>query len=62
MNVVVSNQIGHTLEVYIDDMVVKTMEGGNHGGGLDEILKSVRSYNLCVNPPNVLPGFRQESS
>lgn len=32
MNVVLSNQIGCTLEVYIDDMVIKTHEEENQCG------------------------------
>lgn len=50
MNVVLSNQIGCTLEVYIDDMVVKTHEEENQCGDLEDILKSVKRYNMRLNP------------
>jgi hypothetical protein len=50
MDRVFSQQIGRNLEVYIDDMVVKTPEEGDHGKDLAEILASVRKYNMRLNP------------
>jgi hypothetical protein len=50
MDRVFSQQIGKNLEVYIDDMVVKTPEDGNHSDDLAEILASVRRYNMRLNP------------
>ncbi|WJX77767.1 hypothetical protein P8452_61043 [Trifolium repens] len=38
------------LEVYIDDMVVKTTEAGEHDQDLSDILASVRKYNMRLNP------------
>jgi hypothetical protein len=38
------------LEVYIDDMVVKTTETGEHYQDLSDILASVRKYNMRLNP------------
>jgi hypothetical protein len=49
MDRVFSHQIGRNLEIYIDDMVVKTTEDGNHDKNLDEILASVRKYNMRLN-------------
>ncbi|GAU45985.1 hypothetical protein TSUD_401250 [Trifolium subterraneum] len=43
-------QIGKNLEVYIDDMVVKTQKEGEHDKDLEDILKSVRKYNMRLNP------------
>ncbi|GAU29444.1 hypothetical protein TSUD_150140 [Trifolium subterraneum] len=42
MDRVFLEQIGKNLEVYIDDMVVKTQKEGEHDKDLDDILKSVR--------------------
>ncbi|GAU23009.1 hypothetical protein TSUD_297540 [Trifolium subterraneum] len=42
--------IGKNLEVYIDDMVVKTEEEDEHDKDLGDILKSVRKYNMRLNP------------
>ncbi|WJX58397.1 hypothetical protein P8452_43858 [Trifolium repens] len=50
MDRVFSEQIGKNLEVYIDDMVVKTTEEGEHDQDLDDILASVRKYNMRLNP------------
>jgi hypothetical protein len=50
MDRVFAQQIGRNLEVYIDDMVVKTPEEGNHNKDLAEILSSVRKYNMRLNP------------
>lgn len=38
MDVVLSKQIGCNLEVYIDDMIVKTLEGKSHAINLEDIL------------------------
>lgn len=38
------------LEVYIDDMTVKTSEGEIHFIDLEDILKSLRRYNMRLNP------------
>ncbi|MCI61650.1 hypothetical protein A2U01_0082907, partial [Trifolium medium] len=50
MDRVFSEQIGKNLEVYIDDMVVKTAEEGEHVKDLADILSSVRRYNMRLNP------------
>jgi hypothetical protein len=50
MDRVFSEQIGKNLEVYIDDMVVKTTEASEHDQDLSDILASVRKYNMRLNP------------
>ncbi|KAK2382358.1 hypothetical protein QL285_069902 [Trifolium repens] len=50
MDRVFSKQIGKNLEVYIDDMVVKTTETCEHDQDLSDILASVRKYNMRLNP------------
>ncbi|GAU42470.1 hypothetical protein TSUD_100820 [Trifolium subterraneum] len=49
MDRVFVEQIGKNLEVYIDDMVVKIEKEGEHDKDLDDILKSVRKYNMRLN-------------
>ncbi|GAU41237.1 hypothetical protein TSUD_280360 [Trifolium subterraneum] len=49
MDRVFVEQIGKNLEVYIDGMVVKTEKEGEHDKDLDDILKSVRKYNMRLN-------------
>ena len=43
-------QFGHTIEVYIDDMVVKSVDAGNHVKDLREVFDILRSYNMKLNP------------
>jgi hypothetical protein len=50
MDRVFSEQIGRNVEVYIDDMVVKTTEEGEHDQDRGDILASVRKYNMRLNP------------
>lgn len=44
MDIVFSSQIGRNLEVYMDDMLVKTQEEGRHMDGLKETFESM-SFN-----------------
>ncbi|XP_016173638.1 uncharacterized protein LOC107616157 [Arachis ipaensis] len=50
MNKVFEQQIGRNVEVYVDDMVVKTKVGHPHIEDLDEIFTQVRKYNMRLNP------------
>lgn len=49
MNVVLSKQIGHNLEVYIYDMIMKTSEGEHHAVDFKDILVTISNYNMCFN-------------
>jgi len=50
MDTIFAKQIGRNLEVYIDDLVVKTKEEDSHTEDLREILQQVREYNMRLNP------------
>ncbi|XP_072060454.1 uncharacterized protein [Arachis hypogaea] len=50
--------IGRNLEVYVDDMVVKTKVGHTHIDDLDEIFAQVRKYNMRLNPEKCAFGVR----
>ena len=50
MNKVFANQIGRTMEVYVDDMVTKTMGDGDHCKDLREIFAQIRKFNMHLNP------------
>jgi len=50
MDTIFAKQIGRNLEVYIDDLIVKTKEGNSHEEDLKEILQQVRKYNMRLNP------------
>lgn len=45
MHSVLTHQIGWNLEVYVDDMIVKTIEGRNYEEDLEDVLQSVRKYD-----------------
>lgn len=49
MNVVFSHQIWHNIEVYVDDMMVKTTEGHNHAMDLKDVQLSIKKYNMHLN-------------
>lgn len=38
MNDLFAHQIGQNMEVYIDDVIVKTIEGNNHGEDFEDVL------------------------
>lgn len=46
MNVLFSKYIGQTLELYIDDMIVKKQEGESHAANSKDILEPIRRYNM----------------
>ena len=42
--------LGKTMEVYIDDMLVKSKELPDHAGHLQEAFKLLRAYGMKLNP------------
>ncbi|XP_015955836.1 uncharacterized protein LOC107480200 [Arachis duranensis] len=50
MDKVFHNQIGRSMEIYVDDMVAKTTQGMSHCDDLREIFEQVRTYNMRLNP------------
>uniref|UniRef100_A0A2N9F868 RNase H type-1 domain-containing protein n=1 Tax=Fagus sylvatica TaxID=28930 RepID=A0A2N9F868_FAGSY len=44
-----SELLGKTVEVYIDDMVVKSVKGTDHVGDLREVFEILRRHNLKLN-------------
>ena len=46
MNLVFVEQIGKTMEVYVNDMVTKTTDDGDHCKDLQEILTQIRKFNM----------------
>lgn len=49
MDGVFSHQIRSNLEVYVDDVIVKTIGGRNHTKDLEDIMQLVRKYNMRLN-------------
>ena len=50
MNKMFHNQIGRNVEVYIDDMLVKTKDEDKHLDDLEETFKTLRQYRMKLNP------------
>ena len=43
-------QIGQNVEVYVDDMLVKSLDEGKHLDDLQETFNTLRWYNMKLNP------------
>ena len=56
MNKMFRNQIGRNVEVYIDDMLVKTKDDLNHLEDLEETFKTLRQYRMKLNPSKCIFG------
>ena len=49
MNKMFANQIGRNVQVYVDDMLVKSQREENHLKDLEETFGTLRSYNMKLN-------------
>jgi len=58
MHKVFREQIGKNMEVYVDDMIVKSCEVHRHVKDLEEIFAQIRKYNLRLNPKKCVFGVR----
>ena len=45
-----ANQIGRNMEVYVDDMLVKTKKAGELTSDLMEMFNTLRRYRMKLNP------------
>ena len=52
--------IGHTIEVYVDDMITKFKEPNDHVKHLEETFELLRKYQMKLNPEKC--AFRVSSS
>ena len=43
-------QIGQNVKVYVDDMLVKSLDEGGHLGDLQETFETLRRYKMKLNP------------
>jgi hypothetical protein len=50
MNLIFHELLGNTVEVYIDDIVVKSAEFGSHLADLPKAFDKIRQYGLKINP------------
>ena len=47
---VFKSEIGKTIEVYVDDMVVKSTKEEDHQGSLNKVFDLLRRHNIKLNP------------
>ena len=50
MNKMFAHQIGRNVQVYVDDMLVKSLCENNHLDDLQETFDTLRLYNMKLNP------------
>ena len=50
VNKIFEEQIGKSIEVYIDDMLVKSLRAEDHLTHLQETFEILRKYNMKLNP------------
>ena len=53
-------QIGQNVEVYVDDMLVKSLDEGKHLDDLQETFNTLRRYNMKLNPSKCTFGVASE--
>ena len=51
-----SKQIGRNMEVYVDDMFVKSREELTHLGDLKETFATLKQYQMKLNPTKCVFG------
>nr|KYP52792.1 Transposon Ty3-I Gag-Pol polyprotein [Cajanus cajan] len=51
-------QIGRNMEVYVDDMVVKTTSVEDHAAELAEVFRQIREHNMRLNPEKCVFGVQ----
>ena len=56
MNKMFAQQIGRNVEVYVDDMLVKSLREEEHSSDLQETFDTFRMYNMKLNPSKCVFG------
>ena len=60
MNKMFTHQIGRNVQVYVDDMLVKSLCENDHLNDLQETFDTFRSYNMKLNPSKYVFGVTAE--
>ena len=56
MNKMFAHQIGRNVQVYVDDMLMKSVCENDHLNDLQEKFDTFRSYNMKLNPSKCVFG------
>nr|KYP54600.1 Retrovirus-related Pol polyprotein from transposon 17.6 [Cajanus cajan] len=58
MDKVFHQQISRNMEVYVDDMVVKTTSAEGHAADLSKVFSQIRKHNMRLNPEKCVFGIQ----
>ena len=56
MNKMFTHQLGRNVQVYFDDMLVKSVHENNHLNDLQDTFDTLRAYNMKLNPSKCVFG------
>ncbi|KAL5835928.1 hypothetical protein ACOSQ3_015487 [Xanthoceras sorbifolium] len=56
VNRIFAPQLGRNMEVYVDDMLTKSLEADDHRADLEETFTTLRQYNMRLNPEKCVFG------
>ena len=56
MNKMFMHQLGRNVQVYVNDMLVKSVHVNDHLSDLQETFNTLRSYNMKLNPSKCVFG------
>ena len=56
MNKMFAHQFGRNIQVYVDDILVKSLRENDHLNDLQETFYTLRSYNMKLNPSKCVFG------
>ena len=62
VNRMFKDQLGRNMEVYVDDMLVKSKTSGDHSDDLEEAFAVIRKYGMKLNPKKCTFGVSSGSS
>ena len=60
MSALFKHQIGKTIEVYVNDMLMKSLQGSNHVEDLYEAFSILKQNGMSLNPTNCAFGVKGE--
>ena len=59
VDLIFRNQIGTTVEAYVDDIVVKSKKQEDHVNDLQEVFETLRRYGMSLNPEKCVFGVTE---
>jgi hypothetical protein len=62
VNKMLRGQIGRNVEVYVDDMLVKSIQAANHIVDIEETFNTLRDYKMKLNPAKCAFGVSSKNS